>query len=289
MPKLFFSPDSEQINLCTLVLSASRIPYALVQADGQWEIWVKEGHLEAAQGAIAAYAAENPSVPLTTSAPIVAVKLTPSGLWVAALLLLVHVAAVYYGALDKMVQVYGADAGLIMKGEVYRTVTALWLHAGPLHLAGNMLGILLFGTAVCTVTGVARGWLMILLTAAMGNLLNAVFYQSGHLSIGASTAVFSAIGILAGIRFSRRAKGAGWKQSPWLPLAAGLGLLGMLGTGGVRTDLMAHLFGLLSGGAVGIAYGHFVWRPLPGKYETWSWFLIALILAAAFWSGAQPP
>lgn len=283
MPKLFFSSDSEQINHCALVLSASGIPYALVQTDGQWEIWVKAAYLEVAQRSLADDAAENPSPAPASGQDAAAEKLTPSGLWVAGLLLVVHVAVTYHHARAAIIHAYGADAELILKGQVYRVVTALWLHAGALHLAGNMAGILLFGTAVCSVTGVAVGWLMILLTAGLGNFLNAAFYQSNHLSIGASTAVFSAIGILAGVRFARKRTAAGWKQSPWLPMAAGLGLLGMLGTAGVRTDLMAHLFGILSGTLAGICYGHWVWRPLPRQYEIGSWVLIVAILVAAFW------
>jgi membrane associated rhomboid family serine protease len=288
MPKLFSSPDSQEIDLHTLVLSASRIPFAVVHTGSQWEIWVKETHLEAARHTLAAYAAENPGTPLGAFPHTGADRITPSGLWVAGLLFVIHVAVVYHHALEKMVQVYGADADLIMKGQLYRVVTALFLHAGPLHLAGNMVAIILFGTAVCTVTGVAVGWLMILLAASLGNLLNAVFYQTAHLSIGASTAVFSAIGILAGVRFVRKTAGEGWKRSPWLPLAAGLALLGMLGSGGAHTDLMAHLFGMLSGGAMGMGFARWLRPPLPEKYETWSWLLISVILMAAFGAGALP-
>jgi membrane associated rhomboid family serine protease len=238
---------------------------------------------------LADYIAENPGAPPASGPDPAEAKLTLSGLWVAALLLVIHVAVTYHHASEAIVRAYGADAHLILKGQIYRVITALWLHAGPLHLAGNMVGIILFATAVCSVTGVAVGWLMILLAAGLGNYLNAVFYQSAHLSIGASTAVFSAIGILAGVRFIRKPREGGWKQSPWLPLAAGLGLLGMLGTAGERTDLMAHLFGMLSGVLMGICYGKWAWRPLPRKYEMWCWFFIAAILVAAFWPWGQPP
>ena len=49
------------------------------------------------------------------------------------------------------------------------------------------------------------------------------------------------------------------KQAPGLrmlvPLMAGAGLLAMLGSSGVRTDLGAHLFGLLTGLILGLCIG----------------------------------
>jgi len=42
------------------------------------------------------------------------------------------------------------------------------------------------------------------------------------------------------------------RRRAWLPVAAALALLGMLGTGGERVDIWAHLFGLLVGGVLGI-------------------------------------
>ena len=42
----------------------------------------------------------------------------------------------------------------------------------------------------------------------------------------------------------------------WMPIAAGLALLGMLGSGGLRVDIWAHLCGLLIGAVLGIAVGY---------------------------------
>ncbi len=47
----------------------------------------------------------------------------------------------------------------------------------------------------------------------------------------------------------------------WLPLGAGLALLSMLGSGGERTDLMAHLFGFMTGLILGAFYGVLVKQP----------------------------
>ncbi len=43
-----------------------------------------------------------------------------------------------------------------------------------------------------------------------------------------------------------------WRGA-WVPLGAGIALLAMLGTGTARTDLAAHIFGLLAGMTLGLA------------------------------------
>ena len=52
----------------------------------------------------------------------------------------------------------------------------------------------------------------------------------------------------------RRRRSAPRKHS-WMPIAAAIALLAMLGSGGARVDVWAHLFGLLLGGFIGIAIG----------------------------------
>jgi rhomboid protease GluP len=188
----------------------------------------------------------------------------------------------FHNARDTCFASFGASADRINAGDVYRAVTALMLHDGPVHLMGNMAGIALFGTAVCAITGAGPGWLMILLTGFLGNLANAAFYGTAHLSVGASTAIFGAIGILTAIRFRQKTGPAGWKNRAWLPLAAGLALLAVLGTEGEHTDIMAHLFGLLSGLLIGAAHSLFIWRPLPKKYQHGCWLATAGIIAWAW-------
>jgi len=57
------------------------------------------------------------------------------------------------------------------------------------------------------------------------------------------------LGSLGTIRRRRRALSR-WRA--WLPVAAALALLGMLGSGGPRVDIWAHLCGLLVGAVLGI-------------------------------------
>jgi membrane associated rhomboid family serine protease len=129
-----------------------------------------------------------------------------------------------------------------------------------------MAGIAIFGTCVCLITGQGVGWLMIVLSGILGNLINAFFYKTGHLSVGASTAVFGAIGILAGYNFLLKFRSPDQRIKAWLPLGGGLALLGLLGSG-KNSDIGAHFFGFVFGILLGVFYAYFIKYPLPKKYQ----------------------
>ena len=141
-------------------------------------------------------------------------------------------------------------------GEWWRTLTALSLHADISHFAANLATGLIFAASVLPLLGVGWTWTLILASGAVGNLLNAWSYHNQpHFSIGASTAVFGALGILTAcqtldaFRSTRRVRF--WEVI--LPLGAGVALLAYLGAGGGHTDLLAHFWGFIAGGSFGAA------------------------------------
>ena len=143
-------------------------------------------------------------------------------------------------------------------GEWYRCVTALTLHADSQHLFGNVLFGAPFLILLCRRVGLGLGLFLILLAGTFGNALNAWYRPAGHISLGFSTALFGTVGVLSGFMAlqgwgSRTQSDTGklsWRRGILL-LAAGTGILAMLGTEGSNTDYAAHLFGLLSGFIVG--------------------------------------
>jgi membrane associated rhomboid family serine protease len=142
------------------------------------------------------------------------------------------------------------DSARVLEGEWWRLVTALTLHADGLHLAGNLVlgGILL--ALLNRQLGVGLGVALSLCAGTLGNLANALIRGPGHLSVGASTAVFGALGALV----ARSATAAGrrdWRR--WVvPLGAGAGLIALVGVGGERTDYLAHLLGFAAGAVLGV-------------------------------------
>ncbi len=146
-----------------------------------------------------------------------------------------------------------AESQRILAGEVWRAVTALTLHADLGHVVANAAAGGFFFTAVFRLAGPGLGIALLLLAGASGNVLNAWLQGSLHRSVGASTAVFGAVGLLGGFAVARRQRRGVRGRRAWVPIAAALGLLAMLGTAGERVDVWAHLSGLGVGGALGLA------------------------------------
>ena len=163
----------------------------------------------------------------------------------------------------------------------HRSVTLFFL--GP-HLAGNIAGIAIFGSAVCGMAGAGVGSFMILVSGMAGNLVNALLYETGHLSVGSSTAVFGAIGILSAHQSIRKFRLPAQRLRAWLPVAAGLALLSILGSG-KHTDLTAHLFGFMAGILIGAFYTTVVKRPAAKIYQASS-LLIVLGILVLSWTRA---
>jgi membrane associated rhomboid family serine protease len=179
----------------------------------------------------------------------------------------------------------GADAERILHGEPWRAVTALTLHADLGHALANALAGALFLGAVCAALGPGLGCALVLLAGAGGNLINALVQGSPRVSVGASTAVFGAVGVLSGLGVARRRSRRRRERPAWLPIAAGFAILAMLGTAGARVDPWAHLFGLLAGAALGIPVGLAASRP-PGRRVQWILGAAAIAALAGCWARA---
>lgn len=176
------------------------------------------------------------------------------------------------------------DVAAIRAGEYWRTITALTLHRDVLHLASNLIFGAFFAALLAGRLGGGIAWLAILLAGASGNWMNSVVQRPEHLSVGASTAVFAALGLLA-TYFSvpGRLNQDTWARR-WAPIVGGLWLLAWLGTGDARTDIVAHLTGFIAGFLLGILLGRI---PGPGPRDgalQWLTGLIALGGVIGAWS-----
>lgn len=146
-------------------------------------------------------------------------------------------------------EIGSAKVHLINYGEWWRLVTALTLHADFVHLLSNLTIGGFFVFFLCRELGSGLGWSMLLCAGILGNWFNSLVQLPTHSSVGSSTAVFGAVGMLAVINFVRHSNGTGrrWR----LVGAAALALLALLGTEGKNTDIGAHLFGFVSGVGIG--------------------------------------
>jgi len=184
-----------------------------------------------------------------------------------------------------------ADADLIASGEWWRAVTALTLHADLPHILGNALCCFFFGGAVARRFGYGLGWSMVLLTGIAGNLVAARFGPDLHRSVGASTAMFGAIGLLAVVQFIRNYRVHGdlrsvWHRS-WLAASAGIAILGLLGTG-QRADLLGHFYGFLAGVVLGVPAASVDRRRLNGAAQA-ALFCVFVAVLVGGWMWALAP
>lgn len=266
-----------------LVLSATGIQYELMRTGSDSQIRVEESDVEKAVNTIKAYLEENPD---SGCSPLLPERFeyrgSLSGVWVAVFLLSWHAAMISGNDLNLFIQACGASADKIMNGEIYRCVTAMLLHVDIFHLVSNMAGICILGSAVCSFTGWGIGWLMILISGILGNLINAVWYQTDHMSVGASTAVFASMGLLCAHQFCRRIISAkdGISRA-FIPIAAGIALLGFLSSG-THVDITAHLFGFCAGLLIGGGWSLLIRRVLPAAYQIGS-LISCIVIIAASW------
>lgn len=147
------------------------------------------------------------------------------------------------------------DGARVRDGEWWRAITALTLHVDTAHLLGNIGFGAAFGYFAGQLLGSGLAWSSILLAGVLGNLLNVWVQSPSHRAVGASTAVFAALGLLSAYAWvHRRGSGDRWAYR-WAPLVAGAILLTWFGTGDAETDIVAHLTGFACGAGFGALYG----------------------------------
>ncbi len=238
----------EEARVWSLVLEAVAIPHRLERHGDDWRCVTPEAAADEARRQLASFAEENrnwpppppaadqgwerrqpPTLPLMGSLLVFYAVTGPwreGGRWFS------------QGAIDRV--------RILADGEWWRLLTALTLHADPVHLLGNFcLGAVLMHF-LCKRLGVGLGWFSVLCAGVSGNLANIMIRSGAHHAVGFSTAVFGAVGILCGLALQVRSR-----RGVLLPLGGGASLLALLGVGAEQTDLGAHFWGLAAGVPLG--------------------------------------
>jgi membrane associated rhomboid family serine protease len=274
------TPSAKGAEEYAVVLAASGIPHRLERTGAGWALMVAAGDALRASGALAAYDEENPDETQVDTSPPAYGETWIGGL-IAALLVGFFIVT---GPRQRGVIWFdrgSAAAQQILAGEVWRTVTALTLHADVPHVVGNAIACLVLVTAVAWWLGPGVGTWLVLLAGAGGNALTALAQGAPYVSVGASTAIFGALGILAVLQFTARRQRRAPGRKAWVVIAGSLVLLGTLGTG-PRADVLAHFFGLLVGGLLGMGPALARRRP-PDRLNQWLLALAAGGLVLGCW------
>lgn len=257
-----------------VVLAAADVDGRAEHATDEWLILVPEAQAAAAAAALAAYDEDRLRADDEEDPPKSA-----AGAVLSVVLLAVYAATGPRAAYREAFRRGSAIAERIVDGEWWRAVTALTLHADAAHILGNTFIGLVFTTPVCRLLGPGLGAALILATGVVGNLIAAVTRRTASTSVGASTAIFGAVGILCGRAVVRAARRRATGRRPWIPLAAGLALLALLGTS-ERADLLAHATGFVVGVPLGAMTAG---TPRPGRLAQAALAAASVLLVAVSW------
>ena len=160
----------------------------------------------------------------------------------------------------------------------WRAWTALTLHLDGGHLAANLGAGVWFGYLAARQMGVGSAWFLIVTGAALANLIEGFLAPSGYGSVGASTAVFTALGLMSAYSWRERYQLPQRWARRWGPLVAGLIMLGWTGAGGssesgtpvvTNVDLYGHLGGFIMGILLGATAALPKWRRLLDRIPQW--------------------
>ena len=258
-----------------LVLQAMGIPHGAIRSEGAQLLVVRNEHAEQARFELERYDRENASWPPREEAPLAISDGIQAAVVYAAVIALVFVleSRGAYG-LDWW-RAGAASSAAIRDGEWWRALTALSLHSDLAHVGGNILFGSVFGVILAQSMGSGLAWAGFVAAGTIGNLWNALIQKESHVSVGASTGVFGALGIQVAFEWMRRRELRYSTLRRLTPIGMGLALLIWLGFGGAqfsagdtaretqrqvaevleRVDVMAHVTGFATGIVIGVVLG----------------------------------
>ncbi|MDH5617119.1 MAG: rhomboid family intramembrane serine protease [Gammaproteobacteria bacterium] len=279
---VFESTNRRSCSDRALVLAAVHIPYQLIDDGMGCALVVPAEHSARAVAELQLYEDENPPAKPRVRKRIVYQDALPGVIGYVFVVCAVAWLAGYSIFGHNWFAAGRVDGSLIRDGEWWRTITALTLHSGVRHLLGNLVFGVFFGIFAGRLLGSGVAWLAIVVAAALGNTANTLLLDSAHRSIGASTAVFATLGLLAGYVW----RGQLMAQDRWStrfgPVIGGLALLMFTGTGDENTDIGAHLLGFICGFGMGMLLTVIGKMPAPPRVQVAAGAL-ALGLVAVAW------
>jgi len=187
--------------------------------------------------------------------------------------------------------VTGANVGRLSRGpEPWRLLTAIFLHAGILHLGFNSWALLTIGRLVEHLYGPRKMFVLFIVTGVAGNMLSLWWHGPRMLGIGASGAIFGLIGVAAVYGMRRGdALGQNLRQQmmSWAIYGVVMGFL-------LHADNAAHIGGFIAGAAAGFVVNDSGVQRGSLPENVWTVFaaLSAIAAAASFalvaftWAGA---
>ena len=254
---LVASAEKSQAEETALILTSagitSRLSLRKEHPTGPWVIEVEPDRLLEAQRCITE---EDPPRPSAPPEPQLGKHSSP--VWVAGLILC---NIIVWGLLEQNGGSYdsatllrfGAIRTLLLaEGEWWRAVTALFLHIGLKHLAGNMATLGVLGMLTLRAVGPGRLFFLYVVSGITGNYVSYLWNPSFAVKAGASGAILGLLGTLSGVRLRQLALfPASSRYTFWHVPAMLIAFYGFVIGIGPRTDHAAHIGGLVCGVVLG--------------------------------------
>jgi rhomboid protease GluP len=265
----------------SLVLEAKAIEHEVLQGADSWALSVAPSMVYRAHEEISRYSAERR---LPRSIPKRAQAFNGAAIGAIGYVLILLITAYCAG-----VGLFGVDwlsSGALDAGaghEWWRALTALTLHLDQEHLLGNLMFGVFAGIAAGRLLGPGVAWASILAAGALANYVEILIAPATHRAVGASTAVFAALGLLAGLAWRQQLTQRERRWHASAPLIAGICLLTLLGAGTAHVDVLGHGLGFLFGVGVGWLYARAEFPRNRGKRLQIAAGLGAALLVCMAW------
>ena len=266
-----------------LVLTAAGIASSIRMDGALYLLEVDDAELSPARLELSQYEAESRPAP-----PAPTPRRPHPYAWVGCLAYVAILLGVAHAIGNGLVRLDAFDLGElsgagVQSGQWWRAWTALTLHLDAGHLVANLGAGVWFGYLAARELGSGSAWLLTVNGAALANWLEAEVGPATHRSVGASTAVFTALGMLAAHSWRTRYHLPQRWALRWAPLVAGVILLGWLGSAGEGTDLVAHATGFVVGVLIGAAAALPPIERALARVPQWLAGLVALASVALPW------
>jgi membrane associated rhomboid family serine protease len=134
---------------------------------------------------------------------------------------------------------------LIAHGQYWRLLSAMFLHAGLLHIGFNAYALYLFGTIVERNLGTTRFVVIYFVTGLLASATSYAFGPVNSIGVGASGAIFGIFGAFIAYNFRRRHLAQAAANLRWAVMLIVLNAVLSFSFGAI--DWRAHVGGLLSG------------------------------------------
>lgn len=161
----------------------------------------------------------------------------------------------------------------VKNGEIYRLLTACFVHANFLHIFFNMYALYYIGPMVEKYYGKLKYLLIYLGSGIMGSLFSVVL--SNNVSIGASGAIFGLFGSMLYFGYKYRATLDGFVRSGIIPVLFINLILGFIVP---NIDVYGHIGGLVGGLLLSYIVG--VYRKTKKKNTINGLIIITLLIAS---------